>query len=88
MEELSYRQIHLDFHTSPVIPKVGADFDPVEFTATLKKAGVESINIFAKCHHGMCYYPTKVGKVHPGLKRDLLGEMITALHAEGIKAPI
>lgn len=29
MEELSYRQIHLDFHTSPVIPKVGADFDPV-----------------------------------------------------------
>ncbi|MBE5872925.1 MAG: hypothetical protein E7287_00805 [Lachnospiraceae bacterium] len=88
MEELSYRQIHLDFHTSPVIPKVGADFDPVEFTATLKKAGVESINIFAKCHHGMCYYPTKVGRVHPGLKRDLLGEMITALHAEGIKAPI
>ena len=88
MEELAYRQIHLDFHTSPAIPEVGADFDPAEFTATLKKAGVQSINIFAKCHHGMCYYPTKVGRVHPGLKRDLLGEMITALHAEGIKAPI
>ncbi len=88
MEELAYRQIHLDFHTSSAIPKVGADFDPAEFTATLKKAGVQSINIFAKCHHGMCYYPTKVGRVHPGLNRDLLGEMITALHAEGIQAPI
>ena len=88
MEELAYRQIHLDFHTSPAIPEVGADFNPVEFTATLKKAGVQSVNIFAKCHHGMCYYPTKVGRVHPGLKRDLLGEMIAALHAEGMKAPI
>ena len=36
----------------------------------------------------MCYYPTKVGKVHPGLKRDLLGEMLQALHAQGIQAPI
>lgn len=88
MQELPYRQIHLDFHTSPAISEVGADFDPVEFANTLKKSGVQSINIFAKCHHGMCYYPTRVGKVHPGLKRDLLGEMITALHAEGIQAPI
>jgi hypothetical protein len=88
MEELAYRQIHLDFHTSPAIPVVGADFNPAEFADTLKRAGVQSINIFAKCHHGMCYYPTKVGKVHPGLNRDLLGEMLTALHAEGISAPI
>lgn len=88
MGELSYRQIHLDFHTSPFIPEVGADFDAAEFVSTLKKAGVESINIFAKCHHGMCYYPTKIGRVHPGLKRDLLGEMLTALHKEGISAPI
>ena len=88
MEELSYRQIHLDFHTSPAVPVVGEDFNPTEFVDTLKKSGVQSINIFAKCHHGMCYYPTKVGKVHPGLKRDLLGEMLQALHAQGIQAPI
>lgn len=88
MEELAYRQIHLDFHTSPAVPVVGEDFNPAEFVDTLKKAGVQSINIFAKCHHGMCYYPTKVGKVHPGLNRDLLGEMLTALHVEGIQAPI
>lgn len=88
MEKLPYRQIHLDFHTSPAILEVGAEFRPEAFAATLKNAGVQSVNVFAKCHHGMCYYPTKVGRVHPGLKRDLLGEMIAALHAEGIKAPI
>lgn len=88
MKDLSYRQIHLDFHTSPFIPEVGTEFNSEEFVETLKKARVESINVFAKCHHGMSYYPTKVGKIHPSLTFDLLGEMLKALHKEGIKAPI
>lgn len=88
MKELPFRQIHLDFHTSPFIPDVGIDFDPQEFAGTLKVAHVNSINIFAKCHHGMSYYPSKIGPMHPSLKRDLLGEMIEALHKEGIKCPI
>lgn len=37
MEELAYRQIHLDFHTSPAVPVVGEDFNPAEFVDTLKK---------------------------------------------------
>ena len=61
------RQIHLDFHTSPFIPEVGYDFDADEFTDILKKAHVNSINLFAKCHHGMYYYPTHLGTQHPGL---------------------
>ena len=36
MHELPYRQIHLDFHTSPVIPDIGTDFDPKAFVKTLK----------------------------------------------------
>ena len=67
---------------------MGNEFDAEEFVSTLKKARVNSINVFAKCHHGMCYYPTKVGKVHPALKSDLLGEMIRVCHREGIKVPI
>jgi hypothetical protein len=83
------RQIHLDFHTSPFIPDVGAEFDPKSFAQTFKRAQVNSVTIFAKCHHGMCYYPTKTGTMHPALKgKDLLGEMIEALHREGIRAPI
>lgn len=83
------RQVHLDFHTSPFIPDVGAEFDAGEFAATFARARVNSVTIFAKCHHGMCYYPTKTGKSHPALGgRDLLGEMIGALRSEGIRCPV
>lgn len=86
---LRYRQIHLDFHTSEHVPGIGAAFDPDDFVATLKRAHVDSITIFAKCHHGWSYYPTKVGAPHPQLARpDLLGDMVTALKAADIEAPI
>ncbi|VWC41664.1 hypothetical protein BLA6860_07034 [Burkholderia lata] len=86
---LRYRQIHLDFHTSEHIPAVGAEFDPVEFVEAFKAANVDSVTVFAKCHHGWSYYPTKVGKSHPNLSRpDLLGDMIKALSAADIESPI
>jgi hypothetical protein len=86
--KLPFRQIHLDFHTSPLIPDVGADFDAEEFAATLKKAHVDSITCFAKCHHGMSYYDTQIGVKHPSLKFDLLGQQIEACHKHGIAAPV
>ncbi len=85
---LRFRQVHLDFHTSPLITDVGSEFDAARFAQTLKDAHVNSINIFAKCHHGMAYYPSKVGPVHPGLKFDLLGEMIAACHKVDILTPV
>lgn len=88
MTQLPFRQVHLDFHTSPLIPGVGDDFDPQEFVKTLKQAHVNSITIFAKCHHGMSYYPTKVGMQHPHLKKDLLGEMIEVCHKNNIRVPV
>lgn len=86
---MRYRQIHLDFHTSEHIPGIGSAFDPDDFVATLKAAHVDSITIFAKCHHGWSYYPTKVGAPHPNLARpDLMGDMVKALSAADIEAPI
>jgi len=88
MIHLPFRQVHLDFHTSPYIPEVGADFNADEFVETLQDAHVNSVTVFAKCHHGYSYYPTKVGTPHPHLKRDLLGEMIEAAHRAGIRVPV
>lgn len=86
---IRYRQIHLDFHTSEHIPGIGAAFDPDEFVGTLKAANVDSVTIFAKCHHGWSYYPTKIGEPHPQLARpDLLGEMVAALTNADIDCPI
>jgi hypothetical protein len=88
MTTFPLRQVHLDFHTSPLIPDVGADWDAAHFVATLQAARVNSITLFAKCHHGQNYYPSQIGPVHPALKFDLLGEQIAACHAAGIRCPI
>lgn len=89
VKPLRYRQIHLDFHTSGHIARVGEHFDPVDFVATLKKAHVDSVTVFAKCHHGWSYYPTKIGRVHPNLVRpDLMGDMIRALKDADIESPV
>jgi hypothetical protein len=85
---LPFRHIHLDSHTSPAITGVGKNFKPTEFAATLRGAAVNSITIFAKCHHGMAYYPTKIGLQHPNLSFDLLGQMIEACHREKIRTPV
>jgi len=85
-----YRQIHLDFHTSPHIGKVGENFDSEEFAARLKKAHVNSINLFAKCHHGYFYYPTEVGQLHPNLKNglNLLGEQVKVCRENDIEVGV
>lgn len=89
IERIRYRQIHLDFHTSEHINDAGANFNPQEFTDTLEMGNVNSVTLFARCHHGWCYYPSKVGKPHPHLvKPDLLGEMIRACRAKDIAVPI
>ena len=88
--KLPFRQIHLDFHTGPAIPDVGRDFDARKFAQTMKRAHVNSVTVFAKCHHGHLYYNTQRPERHPGLKPglDLLRQQVDALHAEGIRAPI
>jgi hypothetical protein len=85
---MRYRQIHLDFHTSERIPDIGSRFDPDVFARTFAKANVDSVTIFAKCHHGVSYHPTKVGKRHPHLSFDLTRAQLDALHKHGINAPI
>ncbi len=87
-ENFPKRQVHLDFHTSPDIENIGKNFSKENFQAALKEGNLESITIFAKCHHSMCFYPTKVGTMHPHLDFDLTGAMIDAAHEVGVRAPI
>ena len=89
MTQLPTRQIHLDFHTSPLIPDLLSEWDADAFAATMKEAHVNSVTVFAKGHHGMSYYPTRLGQPHPALDGvDLLGDMIEALRQRDIHAPI
>jgi hypothetical protein len=88
MQKLRYRQIHLDFHTSPHIPGIGEKFDKKRWQETLKEAAVDSITLFSKCHHGWSYHPTTVGKMHPNLSFDLLRAQYEATKEAGINAPV
>ena len=86
--EQSFRQVHLDFHTSPDISGIGSLFSKEAFQAALIKGNIDSITVFAKCHHSMCYYPTDIGIRHPSLDFDLTGAMVDAAHEIGVRAPI
>lgn len=90
MRRLPSRQVHLDFHTSELIPNVGSQFNKKQFQEALIAGHVNSITVFGKCHHGYYYYPTKVGMMHPGLEpdKDLAGEMMEACHEIGVYAPL
>ena len=88
MKALPFRQVHLDFHTSPLMPDVGSEFDEANFEEALKVGHVSSITLFAKCHHGYFYYPTKVGLMHPTLKTNLLDRQLKVCEKLGVRTQI
>lgn len=85
LKHRSWRKIHLDFHNSQYMPRIGEKFNANEWGDTLLKANVDSITIFAKDMHGYFYYPSKYGPVHPGLDFDLMGEQINACRERNIQ---
>ncbi|OHB57819.1 MAG: hypothetical protein A2Y12_17335 [Planctomycetes bacterium GWF2_42_9] len=88
MYKLRFRQVHLDFHTSPAIDKIGIEFKKEQWQEALKLGYVDSITCFSKCHHGWSYHPTKIGKQHPHLKFDLLRSQFDAAKEIGVNVPV
>lgn len=88
MHELRFRQVHLDFHTSEKIPGVGSEFNANEFVEALKRAHVNSVTLFSRCHHGWIYHETRFPNKHPHLTCDLLALQIESCHRHDIRCPI
>lgn len=62
-------------------------FDPEQFVETVASAGFDSCMVYACCHNGNCYYPTRAGHMHKNLAgRDIFGETTGLLRARGIKS--
>ncbi len=85
---LRFRQVHLDFHTSPYIPGIGVRFEKGAWQQALKSGHVDSITCFSKCHHGWSYHPTEVGKMHPGLGFNLLRAQMDASKEIDVHVPV
>jgi len=80
-----YARLLIDNHISEDDPSAMTRFDPAQYVAMVKKAGTEAAMVYATCHNGNCYYPSKVGHMHANLKgRDIFGETVTLLRREGI----
>jgi hypothetical protein len=76
---------HPDFHL-PGDVTVGIEFDGLEYAKKAKASGVDSLVLFAKCHYGFSYYHTKIGTIHPGLVKDMMGEFVAGCKQEGLNA--
>lgn len=82
---MNTRQVHLDFHTSEKLQGIGSCFSKEQFQHALITGHVNSITVFAKCHHGWAYFPSEANEMHPGLKFDLLKAQIEAAHEINVK---
>lgn len=78
------RAIHFDMHTLPGVTNPGEKFNAKEFADLLEQSHVKYINFFARCNRGYSYYNTKIGTPYPGLKTDMLADMLRECHQREI----
>jgi hypothetical protein len=84
-----YRRSVVDMHISDWDPTFLSEFDAQKYVEMLTLSQVQSAVVYGHSHVGLCYFPTKVGAMHPGLKgRNLLGEVIELCHRRGIRVVI
>jgi hypothetical protein len=62
-----FRKIHLDFHNSQHIHRIGERFDADEFGDTLLAGNVDAVVVFAKDMHGY-FYPSEKRTNPPRLR--------------------
>ncbi|HEY5913648.1 MAG TPA: alpha-amylase family protein [Verrucomicrobiae bacterium] len=80
-----WRKVHIEFHNSRHMPKLGERFNADEFGDRLLDAHVTGATVFAKDMYGYCYYPSSLGPMHPGLSFDMLGAQVAALRKRKIQ---
>lgn len=77
----SYRRNLVDMHISDWDQRFLTEFNPKKYVEMLTLANVTSAMVYANSHVGNCYWSTKTGHMHKGLRgRDILGEIIDLCH--------
>jgi hypothetical protein len=83
--ESSYARLLIDNHITEDDPSFMSRFDPHAYVEKVKLSGVDAAMVYACCHNGNCYYPTRVGHMHANLQgRDIFGETVALLRDAGI----
>lgn len=77
-----YRLLHLDSHFGR-FKEIYKDFDAEATAQRYADMGFQMVSYMAM--DGPSYYPTKIGQMHKGIKRDFVGEFTRALKKHDIK---
>lgn len=83
--EKSYRRNLVDMHIDDWDESFLSKLDSKTYVEMLKTAKVKSAMVYANSHIGYCYWPTKSGEMHRGIRgRDMFGEITQLCRKEGI----
>ena len=80
-----YRRMLVDMHIADWNPAFLSRYNPAAMATLFERARLTSVMVYCKSHVGLCYWPTKYGKMHEGIGgRDVVGEMVEELRARDI----
>ncbi|MGQ9607869.1 MAG: beta-galactosidase trimerization domain-containing protein [bacterium] len=81
----AYRRCVIDMHITDCDKSFMSEFDAKNYVDMLLLSQAQSVVVYAHSHYGLCYFPTKVSTMHPGLNgRNILDEVIDLCHKNNI----
>ena len=84
--ENCFRRHLCDMHIHEWDDSFLSKFSPEEYVENLKKAKIQNAMIYFQSHIGLCYYPTKTGKIHNAFvgREDAMHRLVELCHEAGI----
>lgn len=81
-----YRRHLCDMHIDDWNDEFLSKFSPEDYVENLKRAKIQNAMIYLQSHAGLCYYPTKTGRMHKAFrgKEDMMKKTVDLCHANGI----
>ncbi len=82
----NYKRSLIDMHIHDWKPEFLNKFDGEAYADAICAAGVDTAILYSSNCLGLCYWPTKVGKMHASINgRDIFGETVEACRKRGLK---
>ena len=64
----TYRRNLVDMHIADWDPAFLSRFSPEDYLDNLRRARIEAPMLYLQSHAGLCYFPTKVGRMHAAFR--------------------
>ena len=82
-----YRRHLCDMHIDDWNEAFLSEFSPEVYVENLKRAQINNAMLYLQSHVGLCYFPTKTGKIHRAFigREDLMKKTVDLCHANDIR---